>query len=231
MTVIDLRDELERADWSIGTSRKISATVHWPAASVRITDPLGALHGYAAYHVSKDWAPEAGIQGGDGIQYARAVDQGGTRYLLRDLGTVLWHCDSAYGNATSVPYLALVAKDEAPTPALLRGLRTQIEEDRLLAEVHPHGPTWTNTACPGDGLRDWIAAGLPTHEEDDMTPEQDTRLKNVEAKLDDLINQQTALADNLPRVWLQRLFYGLNPYRGKRRGVSEIVPAELVVPD
>lgn len=88
---------------------------------------------------------------------------------------------------------------------------------------------------PGDrrdpGVRNRAAIEALLAQEDDMTPEQDTRLKNVEAKLDELINQQTALADNLPRFWLRRLFYGLNPLTGKRRGVSEIVPAELVVPD
>lgn len=67
--------------------------------------------------------------------------------------------------------------------------------------------------------------------EEDMTPEQDTRLKNIEARLDGLINQQTALAHNIPTVWLQRLFYGLNPAKGKRRGVSEAPPADILAPD
>lgn len=168
MSVIDLRDELERADWSIGTSPKSSATVHWPAAKERTTDPVGVLMGYAAYHASKDWSPEAGVQGGDGIQYARAVDQAGTRYILRDLDAVLWHSDNAHGNASSVPYLALVAIDEEPSEPLLRGMRAQIEEDGLAGEVHPHGPTWTRTACPGTAMRSWIGRGMPVSKEEEM---------------------------------------------------------------
>lgn len=168
MSVVDLREELERADWSIGTSRKTSGTVHWPAAKEPIGDPVGALLGYAAYHASKDWSPEAGVQGGDGIQYARAVDQAGTRYILRDLDAVLWHSDNAHGNAFSVPYLAMVAIDEEPSEALLRGLRAQIEEDGLAGEVHPHGPTWTRTACPGPAMRSWVERGMPVSKEEEM---------------------------------------------------------------
>lgn len=88
---------------------------------------------------------------------------------------------------------------------------------------------------PGDrrdpGVRNRAAIEALLAQEDDMTPEQDTRLKNVESKLDDLMNQQSAFATNVPRIWLQRLFYGLNPFTGKRRRVDEAVPAELVVPD
>ena len=169
MSLIDLRDELERTDWSIGASPKSSGTVHWPGALERITDPQGALHGYAAYHASKDWSPEPGIQGGDGIQYARAVDQQGTRYLLRDLGAVLWHCDNAYGNATSVPYLLLLAVDEEPSAAMLAALVRQAREDAITV-LRPHGPYWTNTACPGNAVRLWLAE-RPTMEEEMDTVE------------------------------------------------------------
>lgn len=165
MSVVDLRGEIERADWSAGTSPKSSGTVHWPAAAERIRDPLGTLHGYAAYHVSKDWSPEPGIQGADGIQYARAVDQQGNRYLLRDLDAVLWHCDNAFGNATSVPYLLLLAVDEEPSAAMLAALGRQAREDGITV-LRPHGPYWTNTACPGDAVRLWLAEGPPM--EDDM---------------------------------------------------------------
>lgn len=169
MSVIDLRDELERADWSIGTSPKSSGTVHWPGAQERITDPLGALHGYAAYHVSKDWSPEPGVQGGDGIQYARAFDQAGNTYILRERTAVLWHCDNAFGNATSVPYLLLLAVGEEPTAAMLAALVRQAREDAITV-LWPHGPYWTNTACPGDAVRLWLAE-RPATEEDMDTAE------------------------------------------------------------
>lgn len=74
-------------------------------------------------------------------------------------------------------------------------------------------------------------AALKALLEEDMTPEQDTRLKNIEATLAALVNQQSALAVNIPATWLRRMFYGLNPLTGKRRGVNETVPPELVVPE
>lgn len=114
-------------------------------------------------------------------------------------------------------------------------IRTTAELIWDIRERHPGLPIVNHwELSPGDrtdpGPRNRAAVDALL-EEDDMTPEQDALLRNIDKKLDDLANQQTALARNIPSVWLRRMFFGLNPLEGKRRGVNEVPPAEIVVPD
>lgn len=165
--MIDLRDVLPIADWQNGTAPKSSATVHWPAAKEPITDPLAALMGYAEFHLSNDWNDDVpGVQASDGIQYSRAFDQEGNTYVTREREAVLWHAGNDHANRTSIPYLALVAIGERPSPKMLRAINRQMTVDGVQT-LYPHA-NWSATACPGHDLQVWAASGRPEEEEVDL---------------------------------------------------------------
>lgn len=162
MAVVDLRDELPRADWSEGVSPKSSITVHWNGTPLPddVSD-LDVIFGDAHYHVSKDWSPAPGIQGGDGIMYHRLYGRDGTVYLTRDPGDVLWHSGSTIGNLTSEAWQVMVGEGEACTPAQLAALRRDLAADGRPVFPHSH---WSATQCPGDELRAFISEEYVTED-------------------------------------------------------------------
>lgn len=178
MAVVDLRDELPRADWSEGVSPKSSITVHWNGTPLPddVSD-LDVIFGDANYHVSKDWSPAPGIQGGDGIMYHRLYGRDGTVYLTRDPGDVLWHSGSTIGNLTSEAWQVMVGEGESCTPAQLAALRRDLAADGRA--VFPH-QFWSATQCPGPELTAALDA-IKEGEETPMTPER------YAAELEDLV--------------------------------------------
>lgn len=174
--VFDVRDELPRTDWEIGRfGPKTSRTYHWngPALPTDVA-PLELILGDAHFHVSKDWSPEPGIQGGDGIMYHRLVAPNGDLYLTRDLDAVLWACGSALGNAHSehVQVMCGAYFDDAgkiigtqpPTAAQFATMRW-LERTLPLGETFPHD-IWSETKCPGPDITDWVSARAWESEEE-----------------------------------------------------------------
>lgn len=244
MQVIDVRAQLPRApEHDAGEEPKTSTTVHWTGmvmpAQLDDAAALEFVKDFAQGHIDRDWNDAiAGVQRGSGLMYHEVIYPSGTVAITRDPLAVLWHAGDAVGNRFSYAVLLLTGprwKDDregAPTAEQLRSLAIRLHERGGLVRGNRE---WSSTLCPGDLVQRWVVrfrnGEIPIGEEEDLTPEQDTRLKNIDAKLDALINQQTAFASNVPRIWLQRLFYGLNPFTGRPRGVHETPPAEIVVTD
>lgn len=103
--MIDLRDKLPRAAWSIGRRYQApgGATIHYNGPPVGgAGDPdreIAQLAVDARYHMRP---PAAGGIGGDGIQYHYAVLSSGLVCQLRDETAILWHCANARGNQTHI---------------------------------------------------------------------------------------------------------------------------------
>ncbi len=225
MAVVDLIDELPRADWTFGQSSKTSVTVHWNGTPVpeSVAD-IDIVFGDASYHMSKDWSDAVGVQQGDGIMYHRLYGRDGTVYLTRRTADWLWHSGDPDGNRNSEAWQVMSGKGQNATPAQLESLARDLVADGRPRRGHREWPL-AASSCPGDALVAFIHSDL---KEDDLTPEQDARLKKIEMQLDGLVQQQTALARNIPTVWLARLFWAINPATGKRRGV-ETQPADIEV--
>jgi hypothetical protein len=163
VTLLDVRAELPRTDWEIGRSGpKTSATIHWNGPRIPAdVDPLDIILGDAHYHVSKDWSPEPGIQGADGIQYHELIAPDGTAYVTRDPDAALWHCGDPVGNETSYAIQVMVGGEDdgsgdPVTPAQYATLRARIHALGL-TDVRPHR-SWSQTTCPGNELATWVYA-------------------------------------------------------------------------
>lgn len=166
MTVFDIRDELPRTDWEIGRFEpKNSRTYHWngPALPTDV-GALDLIFGDAYYHVSKDWSPEPGIQGGDGIMYHKLIAPNGDLYIARDPDAVLWACGSALGNAQSEHVQVMCGVGQSPTAAQFVTMR-RLEREEPLGETYPHR-IWSNTSCPGPEIGAWIGSRAWTVEDD-----------------------------------------------------------------
>lgn len=150
MVAVNLIGDLPRADWSIGTAPKYSVTVHWNGTPLPdgVNDE-DVIWGDANYHISKDWSPEPGIQGGDGIMYHRLYGRDGTVYLTRDPSDILWHCGDTFGNWHSEAWQVMVGAGETCTPEQLAALKRDLQAEERPLFPHRH---WSPTQCPGDEL-------------------------------------------------------------------------------
>lgn len=100
--VIDIRDQLPRADWSIGTRPDTtSETWHYNGPAVPIERQSGAgllaqLRADAEWQMRPGWGGT--VHGADGLMYHLVFAIDGTVYQTRDLDDLLWHCAHADGN-------------------------------------------------------------------------------------------------------------------------------------
>jgi hypothetical protein len=104
--MIDLRNTLPRANWSIGyrTGDPESITLHYfgPGAPNYASDE-GAIRAMAAAARNRHMAPpSAGGLGADGLQYQYFIPASGQVYQARSEGAILWHCANATGNSRSI---------------------------------------------------------------------------------------------------------------------------------
>lgn len=111
--MIDLRDSLPRANWSIGTtSKKTSITVHYngPAIDQNRTQPgwIEHLAFIAGFHMGP-------YLQADGIQYHYAVLPDGVVCQLRNETDSLWHCANGHGNEHSIAIHFPMGGDQRPS--------------------------------------------------------------------------------------------------------------------
>jgi hypothetical protein len=146
--IIDVRTQLPFLGNIYGTFMpKDSLTFHWNGGPVpESADPVQFLKGDANFHIGKGWG---------GISYHAAIWRDGTLYITRDEGAVLAACGNAVGNQRSRHVQVMIGTGQSPTAAQWERMA---ELARAETNVHPHGPFWSATACPGDEIRAWIAA-------------------------------------------------------------------------
>jgi hypothetical protein len=158
---VDLRGELPRADWSIGSSDKSGIVIHWNGTPLPddVAD-IDVIFGDASYHMSPTWPGRAG--GADGIMYHRLYGRDGTVYLTRDSRATLWHCGNVWGNENTEAWQVMCGKGQSATPAQLAALSRDLAVDGRPRQGHRD---LSPTQCPGDELEALIS------EEDDLTPE------------------------------------------------------------
>jgi hypothetical protein len=111
--MIDLRDSLPRAAWSIGTTgKKTSLTVHYNGPAVpqeRTRDGwIEHLKFIADFH-------QGPYLGADGIQYHYAILPDGTVCQCRNELDTLWHCANGEGNQHSIAVHFPLGGDQRPT--------------------------------------------------------------------------------------------------------------------
>lgn len=165
MNVVDVRDQLLRADFSYGKrGPNTSITLHWNGGPIAPTvNPVEMLKADAIFHVR--------TRGWDGISYHRAYWRDGTCYITRDWDDTLAASGDGMGNADSSHWQLMIGTGQSPTPqmwaAVARDLRAELAAAPL--EVYPHR-YWSPTTCPGDELTEWIDRRGWLGEEVDVTP-------------------------------------------------------------
>jgi N-acetylmuramoyl-L-alanine amidase-like protein/SH3 domain-containing protein len=167
LNIIDLRDRLPRAKWSIGTRRvTTSLTWHWNGPSVAPAHQYG--NGLIDQLIAdSNWQMRAGwggtVNGADGLMYHLVFAADGQIYLTRDIDALLWHCAHAEGNSRGLALHFPLGIGQLPTVAqlssafrvsdLLRA-RYQITLNRMLGHLE-----WKHaTACPGPALMAHLVA-------------------------------------------------------------------------
>jgi len=178
---IDMRATLPRADWDIGhLGPKTSVTVHWngPPVPTNLT-PRAMVEADARFHISKDWSPEPGVQGGDGIMYHRLYAPNGDVFLTREDDAVLWACGNAEGNRTSLHVQVMIGEGQHPSAAALWSLGRDLRA--LALPVRPHR-FWSLTQCPGDELAAWVAQEPWKEADVGLTEEQIREIAKDEAR-------------------------------------------------
>lgn len=162
---------------------KDSLTFHWNGGPVpEDSDPMAVLIGDANHHIAQGWG---------GISYHGAIWRDGTLYITRDASAILAACGNAVGNQRSRHVQVMIGLGQSPTVAQWWRMNELAKGE---ASVHPHGPFWSATQCPGDEIRAWIAAG--GEEEDDMFTDADRQ------KLDKIYARMEVEES---RIWIQRL--------------------------
>lgn len=159
--VIDIRDQLPRAAWSIGTrAATTSLTWHYNGPPVPVDRQIGAgliaqLQADAAWQRRPGWGGT--IDGADGLMYHLVFAADGVVYQTRDLDDLLWHCAHQDGNAHGLALHVPIGVGQAPTAPQLASLfrmsqylrtRFAIPLTRVLGHLE-----WKHaTACPGPQL-------------------------------------------------------------------------------
>ena len=163
-TLIDIRHEIPRADWSIGfASPKTSVTVHWNGGAVdENADPFEVIRADAQFHINKNWGDSAHPAYGDGLMYHRMYARDGRVFQTRDDDAVLYHC-GASGNSTSFAWQVMTGSGQNATPAQMASLRRDLAAMGLPAKGHRD---WSPTQCPGDEIyalvySDWEEEDMP----------------------------------------------------------------------
>lgn len=150
--IVDLRDELARADWEIGRhGPKTKLTFHWAGPMPTHPPALDAIARaklFARYHRSKDWG---GGARGDGLMYHFVLGDD-VVYLARDEDAVLY-ATATDANRTSWHALFPIFEGESPTPGMYRAAAWLARQRGVPAQGHRDEGTST---CPGDEIAAWI---------------------------------------------------------------------------
>ena len=127
----------------------------------------------------QDWQNVINQHAAQGYNPAPAYNWGVCPHGVRMTGRTWGQLSAANGtNAANRDYWAIVALNapsDVPTPELLTGLATLIDEapDLTSRTVRPHSDFYA-TACCGDEIRAWIASGAQAPN----TPPEDDTMKS-----------------------------------------------------
>lgn len=239
LQIIDVRNNVPRvAAREVGRAAKSSITVHWNGPPIPAgVDPFALIVADANYHISKDWSPAPGIQGGDGIMYHFLIAPDGRVYKTRDDDAVLWHCGVGIGNFFSYAVQVMVGGDSTgvgdPVTSAQYTSLAQLIAHLGLDDVKPH-KIWSGTACPGLELTAWISRH--GWEEDMYTQEDRDQMARIEAMLtaptggswlkamSDKLNPFTV---NVPATWLRRMFWGFDPQTRQPKTPTTPTPNDI----
>jgi N-acetylmuramoyl-L-alanine amidase len=167
LNIIDIRDKLPRAKWSIGTrSNTTSLTYHYNGPFVPPTRQYGnglidQLIADTQWQMRKGWGGTK--DGSDGLQYHFAIASDGLIYQTRDIDALLWHAAHQDANARGLALHFPLGSGQQPTVAqlasafrlsdLLRA-RYQVTLNRTFGHLE-----WKHaTACPGPELMRHLVA-------------------------------------------------------------------------
>jgi hypothetical protein len=147
---------------SIPLERKRGAVVHYSGPPVaNRANTLAVLQAEARYHVGKNWARpgEAAIYG-DGLMYHVAIGDDGTKYLCRDLESVLWHCGVTSWNQSALSVHLPIGGDQRATSRQLTALQAVVDDWCAMtgtpkADVRGHREL-SPTSCPGTLMADFV---------------------------------------------------------------------------
>lgn len=160
LNIIDWRNKLPRASWSIGTRTKTDAiTVHYNGPAVSSPNQYGqGLLNQLIIDANYQMQPGAlnAPDGGDGLQYHAVVASDGKIYQTRDWNAFLWHSGDSDGNAHSLSlHLPLGGSQDATTVQwnsmlnLIKALRADWKITNT-SRIKGH-KEWSqsSTVCPG----------------------------------------------------------------------------------
>jgi hypothetical protein len=157
--IIDIRSQLPRKAWSIGTRRHNpnSLTVHYNGPAVPVARQRGAGL-IDQLIIDAQWQMRPGglgaTDGGDGLQYAVVFAADGQIYQTRDWNAVLWHCGNADGNANSLALHFPLGGDQDATDAQWAAFSRFCDATIATwgisgrARVFGHHE-WSESICPG----------------------------------------------------------------------------------
>lgn len=161
----DIRDQLPRADWRIGTrNATTSLTWHYNGPAVAPDHQAGAgliaqLKGDAEWQMRKGWGGT--VNGAPHLMYHLVIGRDGAMYQTADLYEQLWHCAHQDGNSRGLALHFPLGEGQAPSTAQMAAgfrasdlLRAQfnIPLNRVLGHLE-----WKHaTACPGSILMRYL---------------------------------------------------------------------------
>lgn len=143
---------------SLGEKRGVVVHYSGPAVGNR-ANPVAVLKSEAQYHVQRNWGSEPPIRG-DGLMYHVTIGDDGTKYLCRDLESVLWHCGVTEWNRKALSVHIPIGEDQRATAAQLRSLGEIVDEwcqftGTPVEQVWGHQEV-SPTSCPGTLMEDFV---------------------------------------------------------------------------
>lgn len=168
--LVDIRDQLATNSGEpspfgpsemLPFSEKRGVVVHYsgPPVSNR-DDTLRVIKSEAAYHVNRNWGSGWDPIYGDGLMYHVTIGDDGTKYLCRDLRSVLWHCAVTEWNRRALSVHVPIGGSQHATPAQLQSLEEVVNDWREITpttkdEVWGHQEL-SATSCPGTLMSDFV---------------------------------------------------------------------------
>jgi len=138
---------------TVALKDKRGLVVHYRGVVTNPGAGLSSLQADAVYHVGKNWATggEAPIYG-SGIMYHIGIDGDGTKWLMRDLERVLWHCGASQ-NRTAIAVQLPLGDGQSATAAQLKALQEVVDawiqwSGSARSQVWGHQEL-SATSCPG----------------------------------------------------------------------------------
>lgn len=146
----------------VPVGRKRGVVIHYNGPEVdQRRNTLEVLQAQARYHVDRDWATSGGQPvRGDGLMYHVAIGNDGTKYLCRDLESVLWHCGNTHWNEHALSVQLPIGGNQRATKAQLRSLGEVVQDwcrrtGTMPDEVLGHSELQA-TSCPGTLMQDFV---------------------------------------------------------------------------